>query len=114
MPVCCVGQVSEESRQLSELVSEVESQLPADTAVTIPGQLPDLQQLLTKLSARLLEGQAGHERLTKHGQWRGRRSAPGALGCPAVRGLRLPATGGAAGVSPTDSYCHLFRMDYRQ
>ena len=61
-------QVSEESRQLSELVSEVESQLPADTAVTIPAQLHDIRLLLTKLSARLLEGQARHERLTRHGQ----------------------------------------------
>ena len=50
----------------------MESQLPADTAITTPGQLHDLRQLLIKLSARLLEGQARHERLTKHGQWKGR------------------------------------------
>ncbi|XP_043236251.1 dystrophin-like isoform X9 [Amphibalanus amphitrite] len=58
-------QVAEQTRMLSELVSEVESQLPADTAITTPGQLNDLRQLLTKLSARLLEGQARHEQLSK-------------------------------------------------
>ncbi|XP_043191291.1 dystrophin-like [Amphibalanus amphitrite] len=60
-----VSKVAEQTRLLSELVCEVESQLPADTAITTPGQLNDLRQLLTKLSARLLEGQARHEQLNK-------------------------------------------------